>query len=257
MLILISPAKNLDETALEAEKVMFTLPKFIDDARILVKEARKLSPIKLSELMSVSESIANLNYKRFEQWYAPFTPKNSKQAIFCFNGDVYQGLNAKTLTESDLEYAQNKLRILSGLYGLLRPLDLMQAYRLEMGLPFKNERGKDLYQFWDNKLTESLNEELELQKENFVINLASNEYFKAIQTKNLKAEVITPTFKDKKDSDYKVISFYAKKARGEMARFIIQNKIEKAEDLQGFTEGNYYYSEEHSKPNEPVFLREH
>jgi cytoplasmic iron level regulating protein YaaA (DUF328/UPF0246 family) len=259
MLLVLSPAKNLSEESIEVEKYPFSTPEFMEEARVLVKEARKLSPIKLAELMSVSESIAQLNYKRFEEWYAPFTPKNAKQAIFCFNGDVYQGLQANTFNEEDLGFAQNHIRILSGLYGILKPLDLMQPYRLEMGLSFETENGKNLYQFWDTKLAKKLNEHLAEQGADVLVNLASNEYFKAVPKKALKAKIISPAFKDSKEgSDYKVISFYAKKARGLMANFIVKNKITKPDDLKAFDAEGYYFNQDLTKDElSPVFTRNH
>jgi hypothetical protein len=206
--------------------------------------------------MKVSDKIAGLNVARFEQWTETFTPDNSRPAIFAFKGDVYTGLEAETLSEADLDYAQTHLRMLSGLYGLLKPLDLMQPYRLEMGTKLGNERGSNLYQFWGNIITDKLNEAIKAQEDNVLINLASNEYFKAVKPKALDAQVITPVFKDCKNGQYKVISFFAKKARGMMARYIIENRIESVKQLESFDTAGYYYCAAESTATELVFKRE-
>jgi cytoplasmic iron level regulating protein YaaA (DUF328/UPF0246 family) len=206
--------------------------------------------------MKVSDKIAGLNVARFEQWSETFTQENARQAILAFKGDVYTGLEAESLDDDGFDYAQKHLRMLSGLYGLLKPLDLMQPYRLEMGTRLANERGTNLYQFWGNIITNKLNEAISEQGDNVLINLASNEYFKAVKPKQLDATVITPVFKDCKNGQYKVISFYAKKARGMMARYIIDNKVDSIEALTQFDVAGYYFSEEESSDKELVFKRE-
>ena len=206
--------------------------------------------------MSISDKLAGLNAARFEAWQTPFTPENAKQAVLAFKGDVYTGLDAKTLSAEDFVFAQSHLRILSGLYGLLRPLDLMQAYRLEMGTRFANTRGKDLYAFWGNQITKKLNQEMQQQTDNVLVNLASNEYFKAVKPAAFDGEVFTPVFKDLKNGQYKIISFYAKKARGLMVRYIIDNKITRVEDLKGFDYEGYAFNADMSQGNEWVFTRD-
>lgn len=255
MLIVVSPAKTLDyESPLATEK--FTQPELIEYSKELIDVCRKLTPADVASLMKVSDKIADLNVGRFQEWSETFTTENSRQAIFAFKGDVYTGLEAETLSDADFEYAQKHLRMLSGLYGLLKPLDLMQPYRLEMGTKLANEKGSNLYQFWGNVITDKLNEAIAEQGDNVLINLASNEYFKAVKPKNLDAQVITPIFKDCKNGQYKVISFYAKKARGMMARYIIENRIESVADLTKFDTAGYYFVEEESTPTDLVFKRE-
>ena len=255
MLIVISPAKTLDYETAPATNTA-TQPDFLDQSAKLIKELKQLSPQEVASLMNISDKLAQLNVARFEAWNKKFTPKNAKQAVLAFKGDVYTGLNADTLSEKQFEFAQKHLRILSGLYGLLRPLDLMQAYRLEMGTKFANQRGKDLYSFWGNRITNKLNGELADQKKPVLVNLASNEYFKSINTKELKAEIITPVFKDWKGGKYKIISFYAKKARGLMCRYAINNKITKVEKLKGFDYEGYSFNEAMSSEKEWVFTRD-
>ncbi|WP_086971384.1 peroxide stress protein YaaA [Vibrio coralliirubri] len=255
MLVVVSPAKTLDyESPLATER--FSQPEFVEHSAELIEECRKLTPVDISALMKVSDKIAGLNVARFEQWRETFTQDNARQAILAFKGDVYTGLDAETLSDEDFDYAQNHLRMLSGLYGLLKPLDLMQPYRLEMGTRLANARGTNLYQFWGNIITDKLNEALNAQGDNVLINLASNEYFKAVKPKNLDGQVITPVFKDCKNGQYKVISFYAKKARGMMARYIIENKIDSVEALTQFDTAGYYFVEEESNAKELVFKRE-
>ena len=205
--------------------------------------------------MSLSDKLAALNVARFGDWSKTFTPKNSKQALLAFNGDVYEGLDAKSLNKKGLEYAQAHVRVLSGLYGVLKPLDLMQAYRLEMGTAFKNKVGKDLYAFWGNKITEALKQELDQQKSKVLINLASDEYFKSVKPTELAYPIIAPVFQDEKAGKYKIISFYAKRARGLMTRFIIDNKIDKADDLKEFNLEGYQYALKESSADKPVFRR--
>ncbi|MDN3699546.1 peroxide stress protein YaaA [Vibrio cortegadensis] len=255
MLIVVSPAKTLDyESQLVTER--FTQPEFIEHSAELIEECRKLTPTDISALMKVSDKIAGLNVARFEQWREEFSLENARQAILAFKGDVYTGLDAQTLSDGDFDYAQSHLRMLSGLYGLLKPLDLMQPYRLEMGTRLANARGTNLYQFWGDLITDKLNQALEAQGDNVLINLASNEYFKAVKPKKLNGDVITPIFKDCKNGQYKVISFYAKKARGLMARYIIENRIESVEELVKFDVAGYYFVEQESNAKELVFKRE-
>lgn len=255
MLTVLSPAKTLDyETAPITQSA--TLPRFMDQSALLVEDARGLDPDGIRALMGVSEQIAHLNHERFMNWQSESNSDNAKQAVLAFKGDVYTGLQAETLSEDDLDFAQTRLRILSGLYGLLRPLDLMQPYRLEMGLKFANQRGKNLYEFWGEQLTDILNADLVSAKTDVLINLASNEYFKAVKPKLLNADIITPQFKDLKNGQYKMISFFAKKARGVMARYIIDNRITEPEALKSFSEAGYYYSDAQSQGDQWVFLRD-
>jgi cytoplasmic iron level regulating protein YaaA (DUF328/UPF0246 family) len=254
MLIVISPAKNLDyETPPVTDQ--YTTPEFLSETKQLIKELRELAPQDISKLMGISDKLGTLNYDRYQAWKPTFTPKNSKQAILAFNGDVYTGLQAETFEANDFKFAQKHLRILSGLYGVLRPLDLMQPYRLEMGTRFGAGKAKNLYEFWNGKITEKLNEDLQAVKSNLLVNLASNEYFKAVQPKRLDAEIVTPAFKDWKNGEYKMISFFAKKARGMMSAYIIKNRITQAADLEGFDSEGYAYNPALSKPNAPVFTR--
>jgi len=255
MLIVVSPAKSLDfDTKARTRK--FTEPQYLEESTQLVSQLRKLSPEDFSELMRISSNLGEVNYMRYANWHTPFDLKNSKQAIFAFKGDVYIGLEAEKFSTADLNFAQNHLRILSGLYGLLRPLDLMQPYRLEMGSRFKNKKGKNLYEFWGGQLTENLNELFEQDKKPVLINLASKEYFSAINPKSLNAEIISPVFKDFSSGKYKIVSFFAKKARGYMAAYIIQNRIKNPEKLKDFDVDGYWFSEKDSTPMQPVFLRD-
>ncbi len=254
MLHVISPAKTLDfETP--APITTFTQPQFLDHSQALIDELRLLPPAEVSALMSISEKLGQLNAQRFLEWRRPFTPANAKQAVLAFKGDVYTGMAAETYSEQDFAFAQQHLRILSGLYGLLRPLDLIQPYRLEMGTAFANQRGKNLYHFWGDIITDQLNAELENASERVLINLASTEYWSAVNTKKLHAEVITPVFKDRKNGQYKIISFFAKKARGMMSAYIVQQRLTEAEQLKGFDLGGYAYNEAMSSPKEWVFTR--
>lgn len=254
MLFVVSPAKNLDyETPAGTDD--YTQPRLLEDAQTLVERCRELSPQELGSLMKISDKLAGLNAARFTEWQTPFTPDNAKQAVFAFNGDVYSGLDADSLDTKALQYAQDHMRILSGLYGVLRPLDLMQPYRLEMGTRLQNERGKDLYQFWGDIITEQLNQDLAQLDQSVLVNLASNEYFKSVQPKKLQARVVTPVFKDTKKGQLKVISFYAKKARGMMARYIVEKRPQTVDDLKGFDHAGYYYDDSLSSDNELVFCR--
>lgn len=254
MLIVISPAKTLDyETPPVTEQ--HTTPDFIPDTKRLIKGLRELAPQDISKLMSISDKLGVLNYDRFQSWKPTFTTQNAKQAVLAFKGDVYTGLEAETFKAADFKFAQKHLRILSGLYGLLRPLDLMQPYRLEMGTKFGVDGAKTLYEFWGSKITDKLNEELKAQKSGELINLASNEYFKAVQPKLLNARVVAPEFKDWKNGQYKIISFYAKKARGMMSAFIIKNRLTSSEELKDFDWDGYRYDAKLSRPDAPVFTR--
>ena len=234
-----------------AKGVGFTQSRFIDQSKKLVTAARKLSRTELMEFMDISEKLAELNQQRFKNWKAPFSIDTGKQALFAFTGDVYDGLDATTLNKRDIDFAQNHLRILSGLYGLLRPLDLIQPYRLEMGRPLETRGAKNLYEFWRDTITDTLNAE----NGNVLVNLASQEYFKAINTGKLKKEIISPVFKDEKNGKLKIISFYAKKARGTMARYLIENRIADLDGILGFSEDGYAYNSSLSEPNKPVFTR--
>ncbi|KAA1190469.1 peroxide stress protein YaaA [Pseudohalioglobus sediminis] len=255
MLTVISPAKTLDfDTPPTTRKA--TQPQFLERASELVEDAREMSPQDIRALMGVSESIAELNHTRFMNWSAPFSLDNAKQALLAFKGDVYTGLEAETLTTAQLGFAQKHLVILSGLYGLLRPLDLMQPYRLEMGLKFANRGGKNLYEFWGDDITRAMNRQLKKSGSPVLVNLASNEYFKSVQAKQLEADIVTPVFKDLKGDKYKVISFYAKKARGQMARFIIDGELNDPRGLEKFRTDGYRYNKAESTARELVFTRD-
>lgn len=254
MLIVISPAKTLDYETVPKTKV-FTIPDYLNRSQQLINRLRNLSSLDISDLMKVSAKIADLNFERYETWKKPFTVKNAKQSILAFKGDVYTGLDAESFKADDFKFAQNHLRVLSGLYGLLRPLDLMQPYRLEMGTKLKTDIGKNLYEFWGLDITEGLNKQLKKVKSNYLINLASNEYFKSVKVKELNAEIITPVFKEFKNGDYKMIGIYAKKARGMLSRYIIQNKLSDPEDIKLFNEDGYRFNKTLSKGNDFVFTR--
>jgi uncharacterized protein len=254
MLIVLSPAKTLDyDTPLTTDE--HTLPDFIEDSAELVDGLKQLSPADLSGLMGISDTLAVLNVTRFAEWSKKFTKKNARQAILAFNGDVYEGFDAGSLTAKQLAYTQSHVRILSGLYGVLRPLDLVQPYRLEMGTRFANARGKDLYAFWGGRVTDALNKAIASHKRKVVVNLASEEYFKAVKPKQLDAEVITPVFEDWKGGKYKVISFHAKRARGMMARFAAAKGITQVEKLKQFDGEGYAYDEGASTASHWVFRR--
>ncbi len=254
MLIVISPAKTLDYDT-PAKTKRFTEPAYLEDSQLLIDRARQWSALDIAELMQVSMKIAELNHERFAEWHTPFSAENAKQAVLAFKGDVYTGLEAESFSADDFAFAQKHLRILSGLYGLLRPLDLMQPYRLEMGRKVDTERGKNLYEFWGGKITEALNQQLKALKSPYLINLASNEYFKAVKPKQLDGEVITPEFKDWKNGQYKMMGVYAKKARGQLSRFVIQNKLTNPEDMKDFAVDGYGFNEEMSSGNKWVFTR--
>jgi uncharacterized protein len=254
MLTLISPAKTLDyETPTLTEE--FSQPTQLTQSRKLIRRLRELGSDDLSRLMSISDNLAELNRQRFRKWKTPFRPENARQALFAFKGDVYMGLDAYSLDQDSIDYAQQHLRILSGLYGLLRPLDLMQPYRLEMGTRLTTETGSNLYQFWDDRITRVLNQELKQMDSSILINLASNEYFKAVKPGKLKASVITPTFREWRKGDYKFISFSAKKARGLMSRYIIDQRIDEPEGLKDFDYEDYRYNPALSSDSNWVFTR--
>ena len=255
MLIVVSPAKTLDyDSPLATES--FTQPELTDHSAELIEVCRELTPAQIASLMKVSDKIAGLNAARFAEWQPEFTTDNARQAILAFKGDVYTGLAAETMNDEQFAYAQQHLRMLSGLYGLLRPLDLMQPYRLEMGTKLENPRGTNLYQFWGSIITDKVNQALAEQGDDILINLASNEYFKAVKPKQVAGKIITPVFKDCKNGTYKVISFYAKKARGMMARYIIDNQVDSVEKLQQFDTAGYYFVPAESTATELVFKRE-
>ena len=254
MLVVISPAKNLDFTTPSTIETA-TQPEFLEHSELLIKRCRKLSPAAISSLMKISDKLAGLNADRYAAWQLPFSSDNAKQVMLAFNGDVYGGLDASSFSQADSEYAQQHLRILSGLYGLLKPLDLMQAYRLEMGTQLDNSRGKNLYEFWGERITHKLNEVLAEQGDNVLVNLASNEYFKAVKPKALNGQIITPSFLDAKNGQYKVISFFAKKARGLMARYIIQNRVSEVAQLKDFDLAGYQFDATRSSGLQLVFTR--
>lgn len=254
MLIVISPAKTLDYETVPKTKI-FTIPDYLGKSQQLINRLRNFSSLDISDLMKVSAKIAGLNFDRYESWKKLFTVKNAKQAILAFKGDVYTGLDAESFKADDFKFAQNHLRVLSGLYGLLRPLDLMQPYRLEMGTKLKTDSGKNLYEFWGSEITEGLNKQLKKIKSDYLINLASNEYFKSVKEKELNAEIITPAFKEFKNGEYKMIGIYAKKARGMLSRYIIQNKLSDPEDIKLFNEDGYCFNKTLSKGNNYVFTR--
>tara|TARA_R110002051_G_scaffold55112_2_gene102930 strand:- start:26734 stop:27495 length:762 start_codon:yes stop_codon:yes gene_type:complete len=253
MKIVISPAKSLNYES-ELPTSEYSYPEFIEEAEKLNKILRKKKPKALSELMSLSDNLAKLNWERNQEFEIPFTSDNARQAIYSFNGDVYQGLDAFTLSQDKIQTMQKTLRILSGQYGILKPLDLMQPYRLEMGTSLKIGRKKNLYEFWGERLTNALNYEME--ENELLVNLASNEYYSVLQPKKIKATIVTPIFKDWKNDKLKIISFFAKKARGSMVRYILDSNANTLEDIKCFNLDDYEFSKEHTlKENEPVFIR--
>jgi cytoplasmic iron level regulating protein YaaA (DUF328/UPF0246 family) len=254
VLLVISPAKTLDYDT-PAVTSEYSIPDYLDHAQQLIHRARHYSVLDVMEVMAVSEKIAQLNVQRFSDWHTPFTPDNAKQCVLSFKGDVYTGLEAASFNDADFAFAQQHLRILSGLYGLLRPLDLMQAYRLEMGRKIDTERGKNLYEFWGSIITEGLNRQLENLDSKILVNLASNEYFKSVKRKELNAEIITPEFKDYKNGVYKMMGVYAKKARGQLSRYVIENQITDPEGMKDFAVDGYAYNPEMSSGNTWVFTR--
>ena len=253
MKIIISPAKSLNfEKDLPTSN--FSFPVFLDDSKIINENLKKKNPSQLKELMKISDKIAELNWRRNVEFNTPFINSNSRPSLFTFDGDVYNGIDAFSLDDSKINKAQSSLRILSGLYGILKPLDLMQAYRLEMGTKIKIKESKNLYEFWKKKVTDFLNEEL--SENEIFVNLASNEYSSVIDKKSLKVKMTSPIFKDFKNGKLKIISFYAKKARGLMTRYILDNDINSVNDLKGFDYAGYCYNEQESlNSNELVFVR--
>lgn len=254
MLLVLSPAKTLDyDTPPRTKKC--TQPDYLQDSQLLVNRARSYSALDIAELMQVSMKIAELNFERFEAWHTPFTRDNAKQAVLAFKGDVYTGLDAESFSATDFTYAQQHLRILSGLYGLLRPLDLMQPYRLEMGRKIDTGRGKNLYEFWGNTITDGLNAQLKKLRSPYLINLASSEYFKSVKPKQLQGEIITPEFRDWKNGQYKMMGVYAKKARGQLSRFVIQHQLSEPQAMQEFDVGGYRFNKKMSTDHKWVFTR--
>ncbi|MGK0366588.1 MAG: cytoplasmic iron level regulating protein YaaA (DUF328/UPF0246 family) [Saprospiraceae bacterium] len=253
MLLLISPAKTLDFSATANEN--FTQPRFMAEIKELANILKKKSAEDLKELMHISDKLAQLNSMRYQEFKTPFDRKNSKQSILAFKGDVYTGLNVDDFTKGDLEFSQQCLRILSGLYGLLRPMDLMQPYRLEMGTKLENNKGRNLYEFWGDKITKILNNDLATKDNELVINLASKEYFKSVQIDKLKGKLYNVHFKEEREGKLKIIAFNAKKARGMMCRYIIKNRIETAESMKSFAEDNYLFNDELSTETEYFFTR--
>jgi hypothetical protein len=254
MLIFLSPAKSLDYKT-PAQVGTFSQPAFLKQSEALIRELRKLSPADLANLMGISDPLALLNFNRFADWKLPFTPENAKQAALAFDGDVYDGLAAKTLSSADLDFAQRHVRILSGLYGILKPLDLMQPYRLEMGTRFANAAGKDLYAFWGETLLDAINGELAGMPRPVAVNLASEEYFKAAVGRKIRGQVIQPVFEDWKSGRYRIITFFAKRARGLMTRYAVVNRLGEPEGLQGFDYDGYAFAPEASADRTWVFRR--
>lgn len=255
MLIVISPAKTLDFDTPPVTKTA-SKPTMLSASAELVEQMRAYSASDLVDLMGISAKLGELNHQRFQQWQPPFNAGNAKQALLAFRGDVYSGIDADAFSEQDFDFAQQHLRILSGLYGLLRPLDYIQPYRLEMGVRVKNSEGDTLYDFWGDSLAKAINKQLKALSSDTLINLASNEYFKAIDRKALNVNVITPVFKDYKNGKYKIISFFAKKARGMMSAYIINNKLTEPESIKGFDTAGYYFDADSSTSNSWTFLRD-
>ena len=255
MLIIISPAKKLDFESLP-QTDDFSLPDCLEDSSELIDVLKKYSVTQLEKLMHLSSNLAQLNYDRYHNWCLPFKPQNAKQALLTFKGDVYAGMNVESFSAEDLDFTQHHLRILSGLYGLLRPLDLMQPYRLEMGTRLTNNRGKNLYEFWGSQITDLLNKQLKEINSETLVNLASNEYFKSVKVKQVNGTIITPVFKEKRDDgSYKIIGIYAKKARGMMSAYILKNKLIDSEQIKDFKESGYCYNAEFSSATDWVFVR--
>ncbi|QEF96420.1 hypothetical protein Mal15_04480 [Stieleria maiorica] len=255
MLIVLSPAKTLDYES-EPKIASQTTPEWITESETLVGVLKKKTPKQIQALMGVSDKLAELNHQRYQDWQLPMPPEATRPAILAFKGDVYLGLQADRMTEKQLLFAQDRLRILSGLYGVLRPLDAMLPYRLEMGTALKTRRGKDLYAFWGSRITQSINDQLAVTDCGFLLNLASNEYFRSIQKKHVQAQIIAPVFKDQSNGKYRVISYFAKKARGTMASWVIRNKVKTTAKLVKFAEDGYRYDPDSSTESAPVFLRD-
>ena len=254
MIITLSPSKGQDFDSPTPSK-LFTLPEQLDDSQLLINEAKKLDMESVRELMAVSENISTLNVQRFQDWQLPFNTDNAKAALFAFKGDVYSGIEKDKYDDGDLAYAQDHLRILSGLYGALRPMDLIQPYRLEMKTRLANPRGDNLYQFWGESITDKLNESLQQQEEKTLVNLASNEYYKSVKPKLINGRILNISFKEEKDGKSRILAVYAKKARGMMTDFILRNRIEHAEDIKDFGTANYKFSVAESSEDNWVFTR--
>ena len=254
MIITLSPSKGQDFDTPTPSK-LFTLPEQLDDSQLLINEARKLDMESVRELMAVSENISTLNVQRFQDWQLPFNTDNAKAALFAFKGDVYSGIEKEKYDDGDLAYAQDHLRILSGLYGALRPMDLIQPYRLEMKTRLANPRGDNLYQFWGESITDKLNESLQQQQEKTLVNLASNEYYKSVKPKLIDGRILNISFKEVKDGKSRILAVYAKKARGMMTDFILRNRIEHAEYIKDFGTANYKFSASESSDDNWVFTR--
>ena len=256
MLMVISPAKSLDFESRPTTR-KFSQPAFLDDARLLIDQLKDFSPGEISDLMGISAKLGELNCDRYNEWAPPFTRNNAKQAALAFHGDVYMGMQAWSYSERDFTWAQKRVRILSGLYGVLKPLDLIQPYRLEMGVSLPNPRGTSLYEFWGDRLSASLAAELEDHRSKLLVNLASNEYWDVLDPDRIGARrVVRPFFKDLKNGRYKFISFYAKKARGLMASFVVKNRVDRVGGLKDFDWGGYRYCDAQSSRDEFVFLRD-
>ena len=254
MIIVISPAKKLDfKTKSKVKK--HTVPGFLDKSAELMEDLRQFAPTDLAVLMNVSDDIANLTFERHSQWKTPFDTENALQALLAFKGDVYRGIDANSFSSEDMDFAQDHLRILSGIYGVLRPMDLIQPYRLEMGAKFKTSRGKSLYRFWTDTITSALNRDLKKHREKILVNLASHEYFRVINEDRLEGEVVTPVFREYRNDQYKVVGILAKKARGMMSRFIIRNRLKKTEEIKLFSMDGYSYDDNLSSEKEWVFTR--
>jgi cytoplasmic iron level regulating protein YaaA (DUF328/UPF0246 family) len=254
MIIVISPAKTLDFEPQNYTK-KHTMPDFLADSKQLIDKLSKMSKTQVGKLMGISEKLADLNVQRYREWETPFSTENAKQAMLAFKGDVYQGFDCPDWKAADFTFAQQHLRILSGLYGLLRPLDLIQPYRLEMGTKLKTKRGKNLCDFWGDAITDAIDDAIKVSRSKAFVNLASNEYIESVKGDLLQAPMITPVFKDEKNGKYKIISFFAKKARGMMSDFIVRNRITNPADLQGFDMDGYYFSQDASSDEKLVFLR--
>lgn len=255
MLVVLSPSKSLDYDS-KPQTDQYSEPGFLDDSKQLIDILRGYDVDELRDLMDISEKLAVLNVERYDAFSAPFSPQNAKPAITAFTGDVYTDFRLDDYDDADFDFLQQHVRILSGLYGLLRPLDLMQAYRLEMGTRLENPRGKNLYEFWGTKITDAVNAALDAQGDDVLLNLASNEYFKSVDTSRLSGRVLDVTFKDFRKGNYKIITFYLKRLRGTMSDWMVRNRITEPEALKAFDQQNYYFSEEHSSDDEYVFLRD-
>lgn len=254
MITVLSPSKTLNEDP-ELITKEYSIPEFLERSEVLVEKLREFSPSEMGKLMDINPKLSEVNVERYLQWKLPFDTTNSDRALLMFKGEVFNGLKAETLNEDDLLYAQDHLRILSGLYGILKPLDLMQPYRLEMGTSLEIDHWKNLYDYWDNRITEKINEEMGSQDEKVLLNLASDEYFKVLDPSKIDARILKCQFKEERDGKLKFITIYGKKARGLMTRFIIQNKIDRAEDLKAFDLDGYHYNEEHSSDDTWMFSR--